>query len=75
MKDARHHLLLFLLVVVVLIFFSRDVSALATPSNYTRRTVTSLKLARIQRHLEKINKAGVRSIEVYIYVYICVRSR
>ncbi|KAG6529821.1 hypothetical protein ZIOFF_012035 [Zingiber officinale] len=60
-KDA--HLLLLRLLLLVLIFFSRDVLALATPSNQTRPAVTSLKLARIQRHLEKINKAGVRSIE------------
>ncbi|XP_074590158.1 protein neprosin-like [Curcuma longa] len=62
-KDAHLLLLLLRLLLLVFIFFSRDVLALATPSNHTRRAVTSLELARIQRHLEKINKAGVRSIE------------
>ncbi|KAG6525981.1 hypothetical protein ZIOFF_015955 [Zingiber officinale] len=62
-KDAHLILLLLRLLLLVVIFFSRDVLALATPSNQTRPAVTSLKLARIQRHLEKINKAGVRSIE------------
>lgn len=46
-------------------FFSADEIMCVPDSNYTNnRRVETLKLARIERRLDKINKPAVRTIEV-----------
>ncbi|XP_074564390.1 protein neprosin-like [Curcuma longa] len=55
-----------LLLLFLLVFFGVNGAgiALASPGNRTeRRGITSLRIARIQRHLARINKPGVRTIE------------
>ncbi|WOL12918.1 hypothetical protein Cni_G21687 [Canna indica] len=48
---------------LLFIFFGDSIRGVSASNHTSARRVTTLKLARIQRHLEKINKLGVRSIE------------
>lgn len=54
-----------LLSLLFLLCFLRGTAAAAAASNFTvgKKSVSVLRLARIQRHLDKINKPAVRSIQ------------
>lgn len=63
----HHHLLLLLL--GFLFSLLQTVAVESTTLNFTRyRQVSSLRLQRIQRHLDKINKPPVLTIQVIIYL-------
>lgn len=55
-----------------LVLFSKKTMAVSTSLNYTKyKQVSSLRLARIQRHLDKINKPPVFTIQVIkLYIYM-----
>ncbi|XP_042397558.1 uncharacterized protein LOC121987922 [Zingiber officinale] len=64
MMTMKHTLLLLLLLLLLFLVFFGVKGALASPGNRTaRRGITSLRIARIQRHLARINKPAVRTIE------------
>lgn len=65
--------LLLLLPIFFAVFFGRFpvVSGHGDGLNYTKyRPVSSLRLERINRHLDKINKPAVLTIQVYIYTHL-----
>ena len=51
-----------------LIFLERSVVVVSGLDYSKHRQVNSLRLKRIQKHLDKINKPAVRTIEVYMYL-------
>ena len=51
-----------------LIFLERSVVIVSGLDYSKHRQVNSLRLKRIQKHLDKINKPAVRTIEVYMYL-------
>lgn len=64
-SDPHHHLLLHLAMYMFLTVLLQTASVASANLNYTKyRQVSSLRMERIQRHLHKINKPPVLSIEV-----------
>lgn len=69
--DHRRLVPLTILLIIINVLLCK--TSLATSSlNYTkyRQVISSLRLARIQRHLDKINKPPVFTIQVLFFLYI-----
>ncbi|GFP90107.1 hypothetical protein PHJA_001154500 [Phtheirospermum japonicum] len=61
---SRSIVILILVPIIFIVFFSKKCLAISDSLNYTEyRQVSSLRLARIQRHLDKLNKLPVFTIE------------
>ena len=55
-----------------LIFLERSVSVALELDHSKYSQVSNLRLERIQRHLDKINKPAVMTIQVYIHIFFSI---
>lgn len=76
-KKREQYLFLIIFLCICTIFFQRFSLSVEAASNsgslkYTRhnyKQVSSLRLQRIEKHLNKINKPAVITVQVFAYIY------